>query len=461
MTRASSNTKLSIFICSLLSMGFFSCKKFVEIPPPQNQLQTANVFTNDATATATVTGMYANMFINGFASGNSQSITLLSGLSADEYINFGGSGYIEFVNNNLSATNLALGGIWNGLYQTIYASNATMEGLKGAKGMSDSVRQQLTGEATFIRAFCYFYATNLFGDVPLNLTTNYQTNAATSRTPSSLVYNQIVADLTDAQSKLSSDFSYSNGERVRPNKWAATSLLARVYLYQQKWDSAEAQSTAVINNSTLFGLTGLDSVFLANSSEAIWQLLPLSPGNNTNEGQMFILTAPPTLVALSSYVTNAFELGDSRLDHWVGNFSNGSNNWNFPYKYKVHAGSVLTEYSMVLRLAEQYLIRAEARAELNTNILGAQNDLNIIRTRAGLPNTSANDQTSLLSAIAHERQVELFSEWGHRWLDLIRTGQADAILGTEKPGWKATAKLYPIPAQEIQNNPKSTQNAGY
>jgi hypothetical protein len=116
---------------------------------------------------------------------------------------------------------------------------------------------------------------------------------------------------------------------------------------------------------------------------------------------------------------------------------------------------------MVLRLAEQYLIRAEARARLG-KVPESQADINAIRSRSGLSNTTAADPAALLLAIEKERQVELFSEWGHRWLDLKRTGRADAVLGAEKPtDWQPTDALYPIPQNEILSNPLLTQNLGY
>jgi hypothetical protein len=122
------------------------------------------------------------------------------------------------------------------------------------------------------------------------------------------------------------------------------------------------------------------------------------------------------------------------------------------------------EYPMILRLAEQYLIRAEARAQQN-NLIGSQSDLNVIRTRAGLPNTSASTQQDLLSAIYRERQFELFTEMGHRWLDLKRTGSVDMIMNTETPQkggiWKTTDQLYPLPLSEIQADINLTQNPGY
>src|SRR5207245_162544 len=101
-----------------------------------------------------------------------------------------------------------------------------------------------------------------------------------------------------------------------------------------------------------------------------------------------------------------------------------------------------TEYYMMLRLAEQYLIRAEARAQQN-NLAGSILDLNVIRTRAGLQNLSASlTQAQVLRAVEQERRIELFAELGHRWLDLKRTGQATAILAPIKPNWNSNAQLY-------------------
>jgi hypothetical protein len=137
----------------------------------------------------------------------------------------------------------------------------------------------------------------------------------------------------------------------------------------------------------------------------------------------------------------------------------GGTTYFFPSKYKAKntSGSV-SEYLMVFRLAEQYLIRAEARVQQN-NFGGAQNDLNAIRTRAGLPNTIANDQTSLLAAILKERQVELFTELGHRWLDLKRTENVNAVMSVVTPlktngaSWQSYQQLYPVKqtSQDCEN----------
>ena len=114
----------------------------------------------------------------------------------------------------------------------------------------------------------------------------------------------------------------------------------------------------------------------------------------------------------------------------------------------------------MFRLAEQYLIRAEARAEQG-DLTGAATDLNAIRSRAGLGATTASNQINLLAAILHERQVELCFEEGFRWFDLKRTGTIDAVLGTVKPTYKPYAALYPIPFTQTQLNPFLTQNPGY
>ena len=114
----------------------------------------------------------------------------------------------------------------------------------------------------------------------------------------------------------------------------------------------------------------------------------------------------------------------------------------------------------MLRLAEQYLIDAEARAQQG-DISGAATKLNAVRNRAGLGNTTAITQTDMLAAIAHERQVELFTEWGHRWFDLKRTGTINATLGVEKSSWTSDAALLPIPLLEIEADPNLTQNQGY
>jgi len=453
-----------------------ACKKFIEVPLPGTETFPKDVFDGDLTATGAVTAIYGQMIHNnGWASGNTQSVTFLCALSADELENYSSELVPrEFYENAIKTNNAAIeNAFWDPAYQYIYAANAVLEGLDRSAGLTSAARTQLQGEALFIRAFCHFYLVNLFGAVPYLDSTAYENNIVRQRTPVPTVYQRIIADLLAAQAKLSVE--YARVERVRPNKWAATALLARAYLYAGNWAAAETGATAVIEQSDVYHLDSLNGVFVKNSNETIWQLMPNnSEAGNTWEGSNFILNASPSTsesnaAILSQQLLDAFENGDLRRSAWVDSIASADSSrmYYFPYKYKVQNSTELKEYSMVLRLAELYLLRAEARAQQGM-ISGARADLDIIRQRAGLPGTTANSRGALLKAIAHERQVELFTEWGHRWLDLKRTGTANDILGTVKTGsWQTTDALYPIPTlmpipqSEIQLNPNLTQNSGY
>jgi hypothetical protein len=179
---------------------------------------------------------------------------------------------------------------------------------------------------------------------------------------------------------------------------------------------------------------------------------------------LFILSAAPNSttrrVSLTPSLVVAFEPGDQRRSNWVGSFSNVSSTWHYCSKYKVAVNPVVSEYAMVFRLAEQFLIRAEARANID-DLTGALSDLNSIRNRAGLPDATASDKASILQAIEQERRVELFAEGGHRWFDLKRNNRANQILASLKMDWQPTDVLMPIPESERQLNPALTQNDGY
>ena len=256
------------------------------------------------------------------------------------------------------------------------------------------------------------------------------------------------------------------GERDQPNKWVATALLARALLYTSDWQGAAMQAGAVIENSSLFSLNAnLNEVFLKNSTETIWQLKPNGTTINSNEGNMFILISSPELFLLSDQLLKAFEPGDNRRRDWIDSIVVGGNVYYFPFKYKIKTGNdPFNEYSMVLRLAEQYLIRAEARAQIN-DLAGAQADVNAIRERAGLDDIYPPNQIEMLAAVAQERRVELFTEWGHRWLDLKRTDKIDtvmAVITPQKGGhWDSHQQLYPLPQTELINDQQLVQNPGY
>ena len=230
----------------------------------------------------------------------------------------------------------------------------------------------------------------------------------------------------------------------------------------------------MIERADLYSLAvDLNEVFLVNSNEAIFQLASIDGSRDEERsylGDLLVIARSPLsfasvgTTAMNDGLFNAFETGDQRFVNWVGTFTSGSRSWNFVNKYKNSlflSTSNVSEHTTLFRLAEQYLIRAEARAQQG-NVSGAQQDLNVIRNRAGLGNTNANNLNTLLDAIMQERRVELFGENGHRWLDLIRTGRANATLGSIKMDWQATDVLFPIPESELENNANLLpQNPGY
>lgn len=451
------------FLLALAMVALPSCKKFVEIEPPPTEVTTATVFSDSTAAASAMTGLYSQMmssnlfFMNG-------GLTLLPALSADEITRTSPNASFDVFTVNAIAPNNSLlqNNLWRSAYGYIYQCNAIIEGAAKSSSLSPSFKQRLIAEARFNRAFCYFYLVNLFGDVPLVAVTDYLINASMPRTQSSAVYAAIDADLQYAKSYLPAMVT----ENIQPTSGAAAAMLARSKLFQKDWAAAEANATAVINSGLYSLPANLSMVFVPGSSETIWQLVPVQPSFNTAEGNVFIPangTTRPTYV-LTQSLQNAFDTGDARRTAWIKTTVSNGQSYAFPYKYKERVSTAIgappVEYNVVLRLAEQYLIRAEARVKQG-KLSEANADLNVTRGRAGLPNVVATDDTSCLMAIEKERQREFFAEWGHRWFDLKRTGRADTVLSLTKSGWGPSDALYPIPFEEIQNNPALTQNPGY
>lgn len=451
----------------LLALLQNSCNDFVEIDVPNDRIISETVFNKNETAKSAVIGIYNELFNSAFSSGFQNSITVLAGLSADNLeATVTTATLLEFEENEIFINNSYNQGLWSSAYNIIYMTNAVLEGLDNNPNISQDLKERLTGEARFIRAFTYFYLVNLYGDVPLVISTDYSTNAKIPRSNQHDVYTLIVEDLENAQDLLEED--YQDGERLRANRYTTKALLARVHLYLENWETAEQLSTEVISATELYELLPLNSVFLANSREAIWQISPLAGGSsrsNTNEGDFFLMLDNRGSVALTENFLTTFDTIDARMDTWVGSFESETDTYYFPYKYKIkNSVDDFSEYSMVLRLAEQYLIRSEALAKQG-RLTEAIEDLDRIRQRAGLPSATSEfpevNQEQLIELILLERRRELFTEWGHRWLDLKRTEMAREVLPPLKPLWDNTDVLYPIPEDELKKNPNLTQNPGY
>lgn len=469
--------KRLIYYCLfiLLSTG---CKKFVTIAPT-TAVDADVIFSGDEPANIALIGLYAKMvqefgLMNGYPS-------LYGGQYADELQPLlPQPSDLPFFHNELTADERVVRGIWSTAYNQVNHANQTIEKIAQSEGMTEKGRRQLTAEAKFIRGIYYFYLINLFGEVPLILTSRYQETQQAKRMPITQVYQQIEQDLQEAVAGLPEAwpvYPITGAVPIRATKFAAMTLLARVHLYRGNWQQAIQQCDAVIDAKKFKLATEPNEVFRMSSPEIIFALQPTSKEYNTAEGHFFvyqpaIMPAGPAYVLTDSLV-KAFEPTDKRFIAWAKPAMVENKRVYAPDKYEVYDGEQLIEVNLALRLAEVYLMRAEAYAQVDNTPL-ALADLNTIRQRAALPAlNTVEDKPALLRAVQQERRIELFGEWGHRWLDLRRwpsqlypsnpgRSRADDILGNF-PGkiWAPWKTRWPIPASEIVKLPALAQNEGY
>ena len=450
------------FLLMLTVVSTSSCKKILKVEPEFIRT-TGQVYATDKSADSVVVGMYVKW------AGNSSlfDIPVAGGLSSDELKpgTTTNDSYLNMFNNNIVPVNSNTEIYWSDYYSAIYIANSIIEGTAASSGMTTAGKEKATGEALFIRSFCYFYLVNFFGDVPLVTSTGYKETKDLARTPVATVYTQILADLLKAEKYLGDQ--YPTAGRVRANKWAVKALLSRVYLYTGDWNNANVKASEIINNQAQYSLGAMNGtsaedaemdIFHSDNNESIlqiWNNIGYSIGGATLDDFAEVAVADQG----SNSLLDAFEDGDKRRWNYI---KEEAGDYRI-YKYRLaEESSDYKEYTVVLRLAEQYLIRAEALAKLG-QLKAAAQDVNTIRNRAGLGNLpDGQTETSILDAIEQERRVELCFEWSDRWFNLRRLGHIDQVMSVNKPThWKHTAALYPIPRAEIRNNPKLVQNPGY
>lgn len=474
---------------SLMGILTTGCNKILEIKDPVNSITTNQVFQNDDQAAVALNGLYSYLISGGEKENASQypqlgnnlysagGVTMAAAHLADEMYHPALNGqYLYYAETAARVTLLNPGfstSLWSSAYKAVFNANALIEGTfaSESKEYTIAARNRVMGEALTVRAMSYFYLVNFFKQIPLAMSVDFNDTRGLPSADSATVYQQINADLEAAIGYLSEKYEGNNAERIRINKWYAKALLARVSLFTKNYAKAYEHANDIINQTTLFKLEPLNNVFTYNSEEVIFQLKQtnnsIERGNATPEG--FAMTErylTPTLL-------NSFETGDNRKTAWISEITGsvyvpaGFS----PAKYKINAlnqsfEDFRSEYYVVARLAEMYLIRAEAAmlggAGSKNNAI---DDLNAVRERAGLtihlPYTLSDEQ--VIDAIAQERRIELFAEWGHRWLDLKRTNKANQVLSSlfYKQPWDPTQLLYPIPTNEIKWNNNLSQNNGY
>ncbi|GAB2451867.1 membrane protein [Hymenobacter qilianensis] len=503
---------ISKYTCGafLLTLGLLTgCgEKFLE-EAPTDQITDANFYKTQTDAIQAVTAAYSELTKEGQYNAALWAMDIMADVSTT---GGGGGGdgieYQQLDNYNIPTTNIIANRLWGGSFIGIQRANIVLQKVPLITNIDPNIQKRCLGEAQFLRAKYYFDLVRAYGDVPL-YTVPPVTAAEVNipRTPAVQVYAQIEKDLIEAIGNLPA--SYSGEDIGRATKWAATGLLAKVYLTQDKKTEAAQRAREVIagsgktlyaNYADIFKVendNGQESLFEVqfvngrnqydrnNVGSAANQFFAPRGGGLTPVGDGYGFNIPePDFV-------NGYEAGDTRKavsifapgDAWPGGGTNPGSLPGSPFGYsskKWFIGKVNTNIwdsplnMKVMRLAEVYLILAEAVGPTAEGVEA----INKVRRRAfGLPiNTpsAARDLTTttpnFTDAVLRERLYELAFEMD-RWFDLKRTGKFITrmtehsaflrTLGVQRGVPTATNLVLPIPQSEIDANPALIQNPGY
>jgi hypothetical protein len=417
----------------------------------------------------------------------------------------GGSNQWGFMDQfKMDATSNLFSGAWNNLYRGIKDANVTLLYLADAN-IDETVANQLEGELRFLRAFYHFVAVRYWGDIPLlmsPISTADQAYAIT-RTPVSQVYEAIIEDTEFAVSALPESYNSSNTGRV--TKWAARTMLAKVYMTLREFDKATSELQAIVSASKFDLLDDYADIFdpgNKNHAESIFeaQYKEGGEGETSNFIYQFSPVGSRGTVVLGPESGNsggkniptldmidAYEVGDLRKEISVGYFDRDSDPLYYVKKYDHDTDPDFARTNdnwPIYRYADVLLMLAEALNEQSYQTGQPFNLLNQVRNRAGLSSLTPSElpnQGAFRDAIARERRVELAFE-NHRWFDLVRTGKAVDVMTAfgiiEKTNPTLTPPdflpydaeafklderelLYPLPSNELVINPNMTQNPGY
>jgi starch-binding outer membrane protein, SusD/RagB family len=356
----------------------------------------------------------------------------------------------QVAQRDIAPSNGAILSMWTASYSGINRVNNVLAAINVVGDLTEAQRARFRGEALFLRGLHHFNLVRYFGGVPVVTEPSRGVGPETQRPRNTVqeVYAQIETDLQEAATLLGPD--RVNG---RATRGAANALLARAALEQGKWAEARDRATAVIGN-TQYALVGnYRTLFTTkNTAESIFEVqYSVNISNNLAFWYFPASLGGRRGFAPTAGLFNAFEAGDARRDASIG-VAGGER-----YGIKAHRIATNDDNVIVLRLAEMYLIRAEANARLNAAPATVRGDINVVRRRAGLTDLPESVATTeqLISAILQERRVELAME-GHRFFDLRRTGRAEQVLNIA-----ANRLVFPIPQAERDVNPELAQNPGY
>lgn len=504
-------------------MAAISCKKdFIELAPG-DQVSGASFFQTEAQFREALAAAYAplrDLMINDFYTGEMRS----DNTHYQFYQIDRGTGYVQ--RENIAdftddPTNAYTNAIYFHCYHGISRANIILGRIKDAS-IGEAAKNDITGQAEFLRAFNYFKLVRYFGGVPLYL--KEVTNAGEAFLPRATVdevYAQIIADAKDAIAKLAAPGFTSGTQSGAATKGSATMLLAEVYMTRQQYADAagllqtlpsmgygllpqyaDVFSTAHKNSiESIFEVQYLQGLQIGQQSDFIYRFLPRSSNTTVITG---VKTNNRTIGGWNTPtqdIIDAYEDGDTRKDASIGiaegtydasdlftfsanksilNYTPAPGKEGIPYIKKYlnpHVNPDNTDDDWpVYRYAGALLLLAEAENEQGQSAAALQ-PLNQVRARAFGDDTHAittTDPDSLRILIAHERRVELAFE-NHRWHDLVRTGKAIEVMNAygadlkkqysylSPDSYEVTRDrlLYPIPQSEIELNTDLKQNDGY
>lgn len=437
---------------ALFAVTVPGCDSILDVKPA-DEVPVERSIVDPNSARAAARGIYDALQSTSYYGGD---YLFFNDLSSDDVIHTGTfTSYADADDNNLTADNGTVSSIWDAIYRGIGRANLVLEKVPDVSGLDDEERDQILGEAYFLRALMYHDLVKTYGGrnpgdlgVPIRLTppAGIDETIGVTRATVGAVYTQIHADLNAAAGLIS-----ETGTR-RVSLPAINALRARVYLYQGNYAAAEGQAALVLAEdyslidrySDLFTPDGTDT------EEDILRLTYTVTDANT-VGYYYISKSfgGRREIAPSSGLYAAYSASDQRRNH---NIRFDDRNRRYGSKYPTTTGA---EDLHLIRLAEVILIKAEAHARQN-ELVEALIEVNKIRARAGLTQFVSVDQAAIIAEIIQQRRLEFAME-GHRWPDLVRLGLAASVLGID-----AYQTIYPIPQSEFDvTNGTIAQNPGY
>ncbi|WP_426667679.1 RagB/SusD family nutrient uptake outer membrane protein [Mucilaginibacter sp. McL0603] len=484
-----------------------SCKKsFLELQP-KGEFLGSNYYSTPAQALTGVVAAYDPLVTETGGIDNTYSDPLGAlNAGSDDCVAGGGSSsdvnqWQVFNNYTLTPAVGPQDQFWAINFQGVNRTDVLLQVLPKVPGLSADLLKRYTGEASFLRAHYYFDLVRLFKNVPLILTplTTEQVYDVTQATPEA-VYAQVEADLTTAVADL--PVTVAPAEDGRVTQGAAKALLGKVYLYEKKW--AQAATIFADVNGTPGGVSTYGYKLLANygdifspsnkfNSESIFELVHSGQQNyswsNWDQFKSNIYTQMigPRSYSGPIYYSGGYGFnpvstqlaaamkGDPRYPYTIANIDSLTKATGTSYSPSYqNTGYFIQKYAPIMknvqttgiidlnwpndyieiRLADTYLMEAEALINAGTNMGRAQALLDAVRARVALASVPAT-----LPNIYNERRLELATE-GHRWFDLVRWGMAPSVLSFK--GFKAGVnEILPIPLNETTNGSKVKQNPGY